>query len=397
VKKGKAKVKGKAGAMPQWPKFARGTERRVLDILHKGAFGGDTYVPRFERDFAEWIGAPHAISIANGTCALHAAFSALGIGPGDEVICTSYSFIASSFSIMLAGAQPVFCDVGMDHMIDITKAEKLVSRRTKAILVVHLFGIVADMDPILRFAKKHHLKVVEDCAQCLGGVYKGRKVGTIGDVGCFSFCQSKHITTGGEGGMVVVGGRGGGRGEEEASRVREMREAMELPLTEIQAAIGLGEFARFDRWGLPRRRMLGQALIRGLKDHPLVKVPPIDTPARQNAFWLVPFVLKTELLDCTGFEFVVEMQKAGVGAYAVLWPEMYNEGAYVDRRGLGPKNAPFDDPKSRFIDYSKTYCPVARSMTERVVGFWTHPTYTLRDIAADIRVFNRTAARHMKK
>jgi len=377
--------------MPQWPKFDGRTERCVLDILHSGGVGDATCVPRFERAFAEWVGVPHAISIANGTCALHAAFSALGIGPGDEVICTSYSFIASSFSIMLAGAQPVFCDVGMDHMIDIKRASALVNHRTKAILVVHLFGIVADMDPILRFAKRHRLKVVEDCAQCLGGAYKGRKVGTIGDAGCFSFCQSKHITTGGEGGMVVV------KDEETAARVRALREAMELPLTEIQAAVGLGEFARFDRWGLPRRRKLGQALIRGLKDHPLVKEPPVDTKERQNAFWLVPFVLKTDLLDCTGFEFVVEMQKAGVGAYAVLWPEMYNEGAYVNRRGLGPKNAPFDDPKSRRIDYTKTQCPVARSMTECVVGFWTHPTYTLRDMASDIRVFKQTAARHMKK
>lgn len=377
--------------MPQWPKFDSRTDRRVLEILHSSKIMDGPYVPRFERAFAAWAGARHAIAVANGTCALHAAFAALGIGAGDEVICTSYSFIASSFAIMLAGAQPVFCDVGLDHMIDVRKAEKLVNRRTKAILVVHLFGIVADMGPILRFAKRRGLKVVEDCAQCLGGTYRGRKVGTLGDAGCFSFCQSKHITTGGEGGMVVV------RDDALAARVRTMRGEWQFAMTEIQAAVGFGEFARLDRWNLPRRRQLGRALIAGLKGHPLVKVPPPDTPARENAFWLVPFVLRTELLDCSGFQFVLDVQAEGVGAYAVLWPEMYNEGAYVNRRGFGPKNTPFDDPKSRKIDYAKTQCPVARSLTESVIGFWTHPTYTMKDVKADIRAFFHVAKRHMKK
>jgi len=374
--------------LPAWPKFDRRTDRRVLEILHSGAVAEGPYVPRFERAFADWSGARNAIAVSNGTSALHAAFAALGIGPGDEVICTSYSFIASSFAIMLAGALPVFCDVGLDHMIDVTKAAKLVNKRTKAILVVHLFGIVADMDSILRFAKRHGLKVVEDCAQCLGGVYKGRKVGTIGDAGCFSFCQSKHITTGGEGGMVTVNDGA------LAERVREVRAAWQFTMTEIQAAIGLGEFARLGRWSLPRRRKLGRALIEGLKDHPLVKVLPPDTPERENAFWLTPFVLNTEMLDCSGFKFVLDVQAEGVGAYAVLWPEMYTEGAYVLRKGFGPTNAPFDDSRNRKIDYTKVHCPVAHSMTQAVIGFWTHPTYTMRDVAADIRAFKRVARLH---
>jgi len=386
--------------MPQWPKFVSGTDRRVLDILHSGKMMDGPYVPRLEQAFARFVGRRsrgdrsipvHTIAVANGTCALECAFTALGIGAGDEVICTPYSFIASSFSIMLAGAQPVFCDVGMDHMIDIGKAEALVNRRTKAILVVHLFGIVADMGPIVRFAKRHGLKVVEDCAQCLGGAYKGQQVGTIGDAGCYSFCQSKHVTTGGEGGMVVV------KSASLAERVRKMRAERQYGMTEIQAAIGLGEFARIKSWNLPRRRQLGRALIIWLKSHPLVKACPPDSEERRNAFWLVPFVLKTELLDCSGFQFVQEVQAEGVGAYAVLWPEMYNEGAYVNRRGLGPKNAPFGDPKSRKIDYTRVDCPVARSLTENVIGFWTHPTYYMRDVIADIRAFKKVADRHMKK
>ena len=159
---------------------------------------------QFEKEWAKWLGVKNAISVANGTCALHTALAGMNIGPGDEVICTSYSFIASSFCALQAGALPVFADVTTDHTIDPKAIEPLITERTKAIVVVHLYGIVADMDPIMEIAKKHNLKVVEDCAQCFGGVYKGKKAGTIGDVGCFSFCQSKHFTTAGEGGMVLT-------------------------------------------------------------------------------------------------------------------------------------------------------------------------------------------------
>ena len=189
---------------PQWPSFDPRTEGRVVDILRSGKVNYWTgpYGREFERAWAEWLGRRNAIAVSNGTAALHIALSALGVGSGDEVICTSYSFIASSFCALQAGAIPVFCDVGSDHLIDPAKIEPLITSRTKAIVVVHLYGMVADMDPIMEIARRHGLFVVEDCAQCIGGVYKGCKAGTIGDIGCFSFCQSKQITTGGEGGMV---------------------------------------------------------------------------------------------------------------------------------------------------------------------------------------------------
>ena len=158
----------------------------------------------FEKAWAKYIGAKMAISCTNGTAALHIAISCLGIGPGDEVIVTSYSFIAPSFAVVQAGAIPVFCDVTEDHTIDPDKIEALITPRTKGIVVVHLYGGMADMKGILAVAKKHNLTIIEDCAQCFGGEYNGVKAGVIGDVGCFSFCQSKHFTTGGEGGMVVT-------------------------------------------------------------------------------------------------------------------------------------------------------------------------------------------------
>lgn len=191
---------------PMWPQFAEETFTDVLEPLKSGkvSYWTGTKGMEFERKWAEWIGARMAISCTNGTAALHIAISSLGIGPGDEVIVPSYSFIASSFSIVQAGAIPVFCDVTDDHTIDPDCIEALITPRTKGIVVVHLYGVVADMGPILKIAGKHGLKVIEDCAQCFGGEYNGIKTGMIGDIGCFSFCQSKHFTTGGEGGMVAT-------------------------------------------------------------------------------------------------------------------------------------------------------------------------------------------------
>ncbi|MBR5051361.1 MAG: aminotransferase class V-fold PLP-dependent enzyme, partial [Desulfovibrio sp.] len=192
----------KKNPWPAWPQFNPKTDKAVLDILHSGKVNYWTgpMGMKFEEAWAKWLGVKNAISVSNGTAALHVALTALGIGSGDEVICTSYSFIASSFCALQAGALPVFVDTGTDHLLDPKKIEAAITKRTKAIVVVHLYGMVADMDPIMKIAKKYKLYVVEDCAQCFGGTYKGKKAGTIGTVGCFSFCQSKHFTTGGEGG-----------------------------------------------------------------------------------------------------------------------------------------------------------------------------------------------------
>jgi len=402
---------------PAWPQFDPKTDEKVLEILHSGKVNYWTGPVglKFEAAFAKWLGVRNAVSVSNGTAALHVALAALGIGAGDEVICTSYSFIASSFCALQAGALPVFVDVGTDHLLDPKKIEAAITKRTKAIVVVHLYGIVADMDPILKVAKRHGLFVIEDCAQCIGGVYKGRKAGTLGTVGCFSFCQSKHFTTGGEGGMVCC------NDEALAGEIRSLRDhgydlrgklgllpkagrelyvhrrvGYNFRLTEIQSAIGLGELRRLDSWNLPQRRKLGKALIRGLKGHPLVKYAPVDTKDRQNAFWLVPFVLDTSKLTCTMAEFIAAVQAEGANAYSVQWPEMYREEAFAKRRGFGRANYPFGDPAHRRIDYSKVHCPTAHAMADATISFWTHPTYTLDHIKADVKAFKKVAAALMK-
>lgn len=401
---------------PGWPCFEESTIQKVADVLRSGKvnYWTGSIGTQFEKAWAKWIGASDAVSVTNGTAALHVAVASLGIGPGDEVICPSYSFIASSFCILQAGALPVFADVGTDHVLSAADIESKITPRTKAILVVHLYGIVADMDPILAVARKHHLKVIEDCAQCFGGVYKGKKAGTIGDVGCFSFCQSKHFTTGGEGGMVVTSDddlawecrsfRDHGYDVKERLNLLELegklmyihkRVGFNFRMTEMQSQIGLCELERFDSWNLPNRRRNGRMLIEGLADHPLVMYAPVDTEERQNAYWWAPFVLDTDKMKCTTKEFIAAVAAEGVPVYSVLWPEMYKEKAFIERIGFGSANYPFDDPKAEFIDYSKVECRQAKWMTDRTISFFTHPVYTERHIKAYIEAFKKVAEYYM--
>ena len=407
------------GAWPAWPTFNDKVYDKVVDILKSGKVNYWTgkVGMEFEKAWAKWLGVNHAISVANGTCALHTALASLGVGPGDEVICTSYSFIASSFCAVQAGALPVFVDVATDHLIDPTKIEAAITERTKAIVVVHLYGMVADMDPIMEIAKKHNLFVVEDCAQCFGGIYKGKKAGTIGNVGCFSFCQSKHFTTGGEGGMVVTSNedlawecrsfRDHGYDVKAKLNLLEMegkqlyihrRVGFNFRMTEIQSMIGLCELERFESWNLPNRIRNGKMLIAQLKDHPLIKYCPVDTEERQNSFWWAPFVIDTDKLKdgVDTKQFIAAIAAEGVPVYSVLWPEMYKEQAYVDKNGFGTAKYPFNDPKARDIDYSKFNCKMANWMTDRTISFFTHPVYTEEHTQAMIDAFKKVAEAYMK-
>src|SRR6185436_10860374 len=190
-----------------WPQFDELGIKAVEEVLRSGKVNYWTGKRgmEFEKRYAEWQGSKYAISVATGTAALHVSLAALGIGPGDEVIVPSYTFIATSFSVVQAGAIPRFADVNLnDHCISVESAEKLMTERTKAIMPVHLYGNVADMDKISAFAIKHKLFVIEDNAEAFGGEYKGKKTGTLSDIAGCSFCQNKTFTTGGEGGMVTT-------------------------------------------------------------------------------------------------------------------------------------------------------------------------------------------------
>lgn len=397
--------KAVTNTLPGWPQFDEKAIRAVETVLRSGKVNYWTgpLGMEFERRFAEWQGSKYAISVATGTAALHVCLSALGIGPGDEVIVPSYTFIATSFAVVQAGAIPRFADVNLeDHCISIASAEKLVNRRTKAIIPVHLYGNVCDMDPLLEFARKHNLFVIEDNAEAFGGGYKGKKTGTLGHMAACSFCQNKTFTTGGEGGMVTTDD------EELAWQARSFRDhgydvkerlnllALEqkLPyihnrlgwnyrMTEMQSAIGLAELDRMDSWNMPRRRRNAHILIDMLGELPQIKYMPIDTPERQNGWYVCAFSLDIENMGCDIQQFVAAATAEGCPCWKVFWPQCHTERAFQERHGFGNSGFPFTskeytDPES--VDYSKVEVPNARWHESHTFTCFAFPTCSEEDM-----------------
>lgn len=185
-------------------KYQREFEEKALQVLRSGWYVLGKEVSDFEENFAAYTGAKYCVGLANGLEALQIAVKLLGIGPGDEVIVQGNTYIASVMGITMNGARPVFVEPDEHYQIDADKIEALITERTKAVMVVHLYGLVAQMDRIVQVCKKHHLKLIEDCAQSHGAKFGGKMTGTFGDVGCFSFYPSKNLGAFGDGGAIVT-------------------------------------------------------------------------------------------------------------------------------------------------------------------------------------------------
>ena len=398
---------------PPWPYFDEETIQRAMEPLRMGKvnYWTGTVGMEFEQEFAEWCGCKFGMSTNSGTSALHVAMAgALNIGPGDEVITPSYTFIASSMSIAQSGAVPVFADVErLTHTIDPASIESVISPKTKAIVVVHLYGCMCDMDPIMEIADKHGLYVIEDFAQAHGGEYKGKRAGSIGHVNATSFCQSKHFTTGGEGGCVVTDNddwawdarafRDHGYDVSERMRLLELEEKLpyihkrigfNFRMTEMQSAIGLRQLELMDTWNLPNRRRNAKILDEELKDEPYILQLPIDTEERKNAYWLYPIILDTDAITVEARQFFQAVAAEGVPAGPVLWPEGYREKCYAEHIGFGQLNYPFGDPATRpeAVDYKSVHMDNAIWVESRTFFVPPHPTYEeqdMRDMAAAIK------------
>lgn len=388
------------GPLPPWPWFDERTVAAVAETLKSGKVNYWTGPKgmEFEKRFAAWQGSKFAISTTNGTSALHTALAGLGIGPGDEVIVPSYTFIASSFSIVQAGAVPRFADVNKeDHCISVESAAKLITKRTKAIMPVHLYGNVADLDPILDLAKKHNLFVIEDNAEAFGGMYKGKKTGSVGHVGACSFCQNKTFTTGGEGGMVTTDDedvawlcrsfRDHGYDVRERLRLLEMEQKLpyihnmvgfNYRMTEMQSTIGLCELDRIDNWNMPRRRRNAQILIDALKGVPQILYLPVDTPTRRNGWYVFPITLDIDHMTCDMAAFLETLGAEGAPCWKVFWPQCHTERAFQEHNAYGNSQFPFRsreyaDPAS--VDYTRVNVSNAIWHQSRTFISFIFPTY----------------------
>jgi len=274
------------------PVLAGNEKKYVNQCLESGWISGSgNYVEAFEKGFADFCGVDHAVSIVNGTAALHVALLALGIGHGDEVIVPDLTFIASANAVTYCGAQPVFADVdAATWTLDPHAAAAKISARTKAIMPVHLYGHPADMTPILELAKEHDLRIIEDAAEAHGAEYKGQRVGSIGDIAAFSFFGNKVVTTG-EGGMITT------NDEKLAARARLLKGQGMNPerryhfpivgynyrMTNLQAAIGAAQMERID-WFIERRREVAAWYDNALKNLPVTTMT--EASWAKSVYWL---------------------------------------------------------------------------------------------------------------
>lgn len=283
------------------------------------------YVTKFENKFAKYCGSKHGIAISNGTHALHLALVALGIGKGDEVIIPNLTFIATANAVAYTGAKPILVDAELRTWnIDVNKIEEKISNKTKAIIPVHLYGHPCDMDKIMKIARKHNIYVIEDAAEAHGAEYKGKKVGSIGDIGCFSFFGNKIITTG-EGGMCITNDK------ELAERMRFLKDhgmskekrywhpeiGFNYRLTNIQAAIGLAQLENIDKIITKKRKnaRLYNSLLKNVKG---MTLPPEKKWAK-NVYWMYSILIEDKF-KISRNNLIKKLEKNNIGSRPFFFP-----------------------------------------------------------------------------
>lgn len=302
------------------PDITEAERKAVQDVLKTTMLSMGPRIPAFEKGMARLADRRYAVAVNSGTSALHLALLALGIGKGDEVIVPSFSFIASSNCILYAGATPVFVDIERDTFnIDPVKIEKAVTKRTKAILAVDVFGEPAAWDEILRIAKKHHLKVIEDSAEAMGTLYKGKRCGGFGDVAIFSFYPNKQMTTG-EGGMVLTDDKrieelcrsmtNQGRRQKNGRWLEHVRLGYNYRITEMQAALGLAQLRRLP--GMLRKRTAAASLYSRLLSKEKRVILPVPRPGVRRSWFVYVLMLASPFTRSHRDRLVKLMAKKGV-------------------------------------------------------------------------------------
>lgn len=283
------------------PLLGEGELRNVIDCIKSGWISSrGSYITEFERRFSGYCGVRYGVTTTSGTTALHLALAALGLKKGDEVILPAFTMIASANAIVYTGAKPVLVDAEHDTWnMDASKVEEKITKRTKAIMPVHIYGHPVDMDPLLELAEEHDLYVVEDAAEVHGGEYKGRKAGGLGDAGCFSFYANKIITTG-EGGMIVTDDEGI---YERASLLKDLAFTKDRTyihralgynyrMTNLQAAVGLAQLERIEENIAIKRRnaALYNSLLEGING----VTTPTERPWAKNVYWMYSILVEDE-------------------------------------------------------------------------------------------------------
>lgn len=374
-----------------WPSFTSEEADRVRDVLlsNRVNYWTGEEGRHFEREFADWCGARRGVAVANGTLALDLALRALGIGPGDEVIVTPRTFIASISCVVTAGAIPVFADVDRDSgNISAATIAPRITPRTRAIIPVHLAGWPADMPAIVDLAEPHGIAVIEDCAQAHGAAIHGKSVGTFGRIGAWSFCQDKIMTTGGEGGMVTTDDeelwslmwsyKDHGKNwssvyeKQHSPGFRWVHDSFgtNWRMLEMQSAIGRLQLGRMPQWSA-RRGAIGGAIANALAPFADIVRVPVPPAGHSHAYYRQYAYVNGAAL-ATGWtrdRIVQEVVEMGVPLLHGSCSEVYLEKAFDDT-GLRPLQR----------------LPAARELGETSLMFLTHPTITDAQLARILEV-----------
>ncbi len=368
--------------MPPWPQYEQDEIEAVTRVLQSGKvnYWTGSEGKAFEKEFAQYFGVEHAIALANGSVALELALYALGIGAGDEVIVTPRTFIASASSIVMRGAIPVFADVDPDSQnITADTIRPQITAKTRAIILVHHAGWPCCMDAILALAAEHHLNIIEDCAQAHAATYKGRPVGTFGDAAAFSFCQDKIMSTGGEGGMLMVKDKATwerawaykDHGKSHATvfqhsgtsgpMFRWLHESFgtNWRMTEMQAAIGRLQLTKLDDW-VAKRRKNAKVLADCFAQIPALRLP-VPEHGIEPAYYKFYVFIRPERLKA-GWDqnsIICAINAEGMPCLSGSCSEVYREKAFV-KAGLEPAQS----------------LPITTELGKTSLMFPVHPTLT---------------------
>ncbi|MFH4665314.1 DegT/DnrJ/EryC1/StrS aminotransferase family protein [Vibrio cidicii] len=376
-----------------WPSFTQEEADAVSRVLlsNKVNYWTGNECREFEKEFAAWAGCEYAIALGNGTLALDVALKALGVGEGDEVITTSRTFLASASAIVTAGANPVFADVDLNSQnITAETIDAVVSEKTKAVIVVHLAGMPAEMDAIMALAAERGFYVIEDCAQAHGAKYKGRSVGTIGHIGAWSFCQDKIMTTGGEGGMVTTNDhafwstmwsyKDHGKSydavynRQHPPGFRWLHESFgtNWRMTESQGVLGRIQLQRMAEW-TAKRQHNGKLIDQTVADLPVVRRVEVAEYIEHAEYKHYLFVNPEQLKQGWSRDRIVEeINAGGVPAYQGSCSEIYLEKAF--------DNTPWR-PTERL--------PNAVKLGDTSLMFLVHPTLTEQEMEKTAKVLRQ--------
>lgn len=378
------------------PVLGDAERENVEDVLESGHFVQGEYVDTFERRWADYVGTDNAVAVTNGTVAIQLALNALGLQPGDEVIVPSLTFGSTATAIVHQGGIPVFSDVDRElYTLDHRDLERCLSDRTVAVLPVHLYGHPAEMDEIRAFADDHDLDVVEDAAQAHGARYRGDVVGSIGDVGCFSFYATKNITSG-EGGMITTDDA------EVADRLRRLRNhglatrdrhvdlGYNYRMSELHAAIGAEQVDRLSAFN-DRRREVTERLRDELSDVEWLTNVEIRDYVDHAYFW-APFEVDEAAAGTTGKEVWSALKDRGVETRHRYTVPLYDQPVFDEHRGFNgsfPWSANDGDH-----DYDLSL-PNVEAVVGRLIGLPNHPNVTDEEVdyvVKTVREFDPAAA-----